>query len=1278
MREPAMTFSVTLQSLLAAVVLATIGGAVQAEPPAKRAADVDKVIAQQTAQLKADTEAFAKSKTYPYFSFYQSPGMRGRPDTELREVLVGSLPNEKPEAYNLRVVKFANRKGVDTIDVDPRMPLREWTFTDSAYSSSAIPWKYRTANHKSKAHLAGFRGIGYVIDKGEFKGAYRMPKLLLRFPDGRLRTVDAALVSEADRDFMAQQYKIAMDELKAHRLLEKPYVVPEKFQKEFANPKKPGEKNGHMITESEFFFFTTGTEHPEPGNRDHWCQWINPMGDRKAGRKLRTETGEWNDAMWRVYEYAGFSMPGMEGPEPRKKFWWKVGGPTIDGKNTKGGGGGNHIGNGAFGIGAHEWGHCVDRYLNGVIHGGGETWADTLRDTAFGNGGGPQLGAPHNHVFPAMNDYGFTYFYSATGEDPSLGYLWYARLPVFRGKPQESSSSSLHLAAEMFKREKLTEYASKKMVSKPVEELGDLYGEFAARSATFDIQREGEMAARGQVPVRQGLERVDAKSNLWRIPVDFAPHAQGYNTVRLTPDPGAKSVTVDFTGMHDPAIFSDWRVCIIAVGADGVRRYSDLWNKGPMTLKVKPSDRSLWLSVAATPTALKETPAGGNSPRKSAWQLPEGHGKGKSLSDRQTLLKRMPTYPWMVTLTAATAGTPASMTEDFGAGSKITAAIAEPKHKYSYGLDAADRSTLKPHANGGGLVADTATVAATAYVGPNAVVLGKAQVLDNARIEGFAIVQDNAIVKENAKLYGNAIAKGKTVVGGNARFHVPVSNPSKSELDVMSVNPLPPRVGNAKRNPQGVWAAYAMMDSDAVYLQDYYRIKRVESHRNRPIYPMMNGYVFGNPQAVRYDNGTGTPAAGLQFDGVTQYAELHPAALDLPEATIVARLKVEPKAAGTIFDVGTDAKNRMVLSLAANRTLRLVATLDGKKCIDLTGNEKMIPSEVVQIRAEADGKTVAFWMNNVKLGQATSSLRFTDLFGPDVVRRNTIAASRDGSHKLKCLFDSLTVYSKVYNDVDKDGVIAFEKLPPPALEAPPIVKDNILALLEKRMDPTRSAPIRESAMNTINFYKTEGFGKVRARSGGMWNVPENFFVENLTGRRWMQLMRRDPDWVTWTDEIMPASKNDPKVVREKKEREYGGVIREKAGSGRKRDECRMLNGLAMALWRTHWDTDYMGYLDRNYIPAKVSAVMGGVGGENLHSVTVYNNLAKDPTSWIKSEDITVPMPSLRVRRPRKDGKGHENVVVNPWSVEGIVSGDYNKLTPYQKQWYLHTFGPIKR
>jgi len=50
------------------------------------------------------------------------------------------------------------------------------------------------------------------------------------------------------------------------------------------------------------------------------------------------------------------------------------------------------------------------------------------------------------------------------------------------------------------------------------------------------------------------------------------------------------------------------------------------------------------------------------------------------------------------------------------------------------------------HPNGGGWVADTATVADTAYVGPKAKVFGYAKVCDNAYITGNAKIYDNACV----------------------------------------------------------------------------------------------------------------------------------------------------------------------------------------------------------------------------------------------------------------------------------------------------------------------------------------------------------------------------------------------------------------------------------------------------------------------------------------------------------------------------------------------------
>ena len=87
------------------------------------------------------------------------------------------------------------------------------------------------------------------------------------------------------------------------------------------------------------------------------------------------------------------------------------------------------------------------------------------------------------------------------------------------------------------------------------------------------------------------------------------------------------------------------------------------------------------------------------------------------------------------------------------------------------------------HLNGGGWVADTATVAASACVGLDAKVYGNARVSDNANVYqdacisdnacvyGNAWVSDNANVGDNAKVYGNARVGGDTWVYDNAKVH---------------------------------------------------------------------------------------------------------------------------------------------------------------------------------------------------------------------------------------------------------------------------------------------------------------------------------------------------------------------------------------------------------------------------------------------------------------------------------------------------------------------------
>jgi UDP-3-O-[3-hydroxymyristoyl] glucosamine N-acyltransferase len=66
-----------------------------------------------------------------------------------------------------------------------------------------------------------------------------------------------------------------------------------------------------------------------------------------------------------------------------------------------------------------------------------------------------------------------------------------------------------------------------------------------------------------------------------------------------------------------------------------------------------------------------------------------------------------------------------------------------------------------PHPNGGGFVAETAQVDATAFVGSDSMVLGYARIRDHSSIE------DTSIVKGYCRLYGGAIVAGDSVLDGD-------------------------------------------------------------------------------------------------------------------------------------------------------------------------------------------------------------------------------------------------------------------------------------------------------------------------------------------------------------------------------------------------------------------------------------------------------------------------------------------------------------------------------
>ena len=230
-------------------------------------------------------------------------------------------------------------------------------------------------------------------------------------------------------------------------------------------------------------------------------------------------------------------------------------------------------------------------------------------------------------------------------------------------------------------------------------------------------------------------------------PSYWAPQRFGYNLVRIYPEKAGK-VTVKFRGIVQekptvngytcfgdntdhykgktynwcnyapdklPNPASGWTVGLVAEGADGTPRYSEMKHGTGFNLEIetKDSDKALWLAVTATPTEMQTI----------LWDQ---------------FYYSIYRYPYMIEVVN---GAPEGYTKDFW----------KPA-----GFNGTTASGYTQHANGGGWVSNKAKVSATAYVGPNAVVNG-GTVSGDARIEDFAVVNGGTIS-------GNAVVRGRALV----------------------------------------------------------------------------------------------------------------------------------------------------------------------------------------------------------------------------------------------------------------------------------------------------------------------------------------------------------------------------------------------------------------------------------------------------------------------------------------------------------------------------------
>lgn len=268
-------------------------------------------------------------------------------------------------------------------------------------------------------------------------------------------------------------------------------------------------------------------------------------------------------------------------------------------------------------------------------------------------------------------------------------------------------------------------------------ELGRRVAEHATRTVTYDFGNRSTLMpfitnvyGAGFLNAYNGgnVEAVNQGLGHYRMNPRQAPADYGFNKIKLVPATDGALVRLRLKG-HAETGASGWTFGLVAV-RNGTPRYSPLFTgaDGQINFQMQSGERDVWLVVTATPTAVPH------------YAFLDGYNRARR-------------FPYEFRVAGAT---PSGF---------------EPGH-----VKPAATGNGRWHANGGGWVSNSATVAATAYVGPKAAVMG-GTVTGNARIEGLGWVNGgtvggNAVVRDNALIQRGANLSGGIVVGGDAEFAI--------------------------------------------------------------------------------------------------------------------------------------------------------------------------------------------------------------------------------------------------------------------------------------------------------------------------------------------------------------------------------------------------------------------------------------------------------------------------------------------------------------------------
>ena len=248
----------------------------------------------------------------------------------------------------------------------------------------------------------------------------------------------------------------------------------------------------------------------------------------------------------------------------------------------------------------------------------------------------------------------------------------------------------------------------------------EIFGHYAKRMATFnfaakDAYREEFNKKLAQSPYYWNLFYTipEDNGNGWlQVPQEEAPMQAGINIIPL-------NITGDVISAElrpasgDPN--ANWLACIVTVDQNGNESYSDLFRYTDKAQISANGAVSAYLTVSAMPSILC---------RVNAFH------KEKDSPYKDGIERKR--YPYEI---------------------RLSGAEVQQSGGYSKGRG-------HVHKNGGGWVADSASVADSVFVGPDAMVLGSAKLSGNVRVEDHAVVANSVTAKDNVIISGHAVVDG--------------------------------------------------------------------------------------------------------------------------------------------------------------------------------------------------------------------------------------------------------------------------------------------------------------------------------------------------------------------------------------------------------------------------------------------------------------------------------------------------------------------------------------